>query len=180
MARAGQTLEIPALGGRAVFRETAADTGGERVSFDFYLAPGKLVVQNHFHPNQTESFEVVHGTMQGKVGGEDRTVHEGESASVPAGVPHGWWNSGSDQAHIVVTFRPAMQTELMLETFSRLSLAGKVPDDGTPRFPLMAVLLDDFHDETRPAGVPAPILWVMRKTVAPIARRLGWRGVEKS
>jgi len=177
MATAGQELDIPALGGRAIFRETAADTDGERMTFDFYLAPGKLVVQNHFHPHQTESFEVVSGTMKGRVGGEDRVVGEGESAEVPVGVPHGWWNAGTEQAHIVVTFRPALESELMLETFSRLSLAGKVPDDGRPRFPLMAVLLDDFHDETRPAGVPAPILWLMTTLVAPVARRLGWRGV---
>jgi quercetin dioxygenase-like cupin family protein len=178
VASPGDVLEIPALGGRVVLRETAAKTDGELVSFDFFVEPGKLVVQEHFHPNQAERFEVVSGRMEGKVAGERRVVRQGEVVEVPKGTPHGWWNAGDDQAHLVVEFRPALRSELMLVTFSRLSREGKVPDSGRPGFPLMAVLLADFHEETRPAGVPAPILWGMTRLVAPVARLFGYRAVQ--
>jgi hypothetical protein len=61
----GQTIANPPMGGRMVFRETAASTGGEFLRVDFFLAPGSAIAEEHVHPHQSERFEVVRGRAAG-------------------------------------------------------------------------------------------------------------------
>jgi quercetin dioxygenase-like cupin family protein len=175
MASRGDVLEVPPLGGRAVLLDTAADTDGELMRFEFFLAPAKHVVHTHLHPNQTERFSVIEGTMEGEVNGERRVVEAGGETQIPPGTPHEWWNGGEGEARLVVEFRPALRSEEMIETFARLCEQGKVPESGTPPFPYMVGMLAEFRNETRPAKVPGPIVWVMTRVLAPLLRLLGFR-----
>ena len=49
MARAGDELINPATGLRTVFRETAAETGGELLQVDWIAAPGWTTGPDHVH-----------------------------------------------------------------------------------------------------------------------------------
>ena len=51
-----------------VFRKTAADTNGEYLEMDLYLAPDGHVPGAHVHPKQEERFEVLAGTMELRMG----------------------------------------------------------------------------------------------------------------
>ncbi len=42
----------------------------------------------HLHPSQTERFEVLEGSMNTKIGDEERVYEVGEAFEVPAGTPH--------------------------------------------------------------------------------------------
>src|SRR5215212_1291624 len=88
MARRGEVLESPINGQRAIFRETAEDTGGELLSLDFFVAPGGFLGSEHLHPKQEERIEILSGTLRCRVSGRERSVAGREAIAVPPGTPH--------------------------------------------------------------------------------------------
>jgi hypothetical protein len=62
----------------------------------------------HFHPSQTERFEVLEGAMRTLIGGEERTYGPGEPFEVPAGTPHQMAAEGPTRTRWEV--RPALRT----------------------------------------------------------------------
>ena len=169
------TIEHPITGERIVFRKRAADTGGELLEMDLFVAPHGYVATPHVHPQQIETFEVVSGRLRFRVGGEERTYGPGERAAVPAKTNHAWWNPFEEEARLLVQIRPALGTETMFETFFGLGRDGKVTSKGMPKPLQLMILLRDYRRETT---LPPPISWVVMPVVfllAPIARRLGYR-----
>ena len=63
MIQAGDTLANPVTKERMTFLKTAAETNGEYVLIELSAAPGAVVAAAHVHPSQTETFEVVSGTL---------------------------------------------------------------------------------------------------------------------
>jgi quercetin dioxygenase-like cupin family protein len=170
-----KVIENPVTGERIAFRKRAADTAGELLELDLFLAPGAFVATPHVHPNQTEVFRVVRGHVQVRVGKDLRTYGPGEVATVPPGKRHAWWNPFGDEAHLIVEVRPALGTETMFETFFGLAQDGKTMAGGLPRPLQLLVLLDAYRQETT---MPAPVSWVLTplvKVLAPLARLFGYR-----
>lgn len=163
------------MGARLIFRETAADTGGESMSFEFVLAPNNVIAEAHRHPVQTETVEVLSGAIVGRVDGESAAMSAGAVSTMQPGIPHVWGNEGEKEARLLVTFRPALRSEQFLETVFGLAIDGKLSRKGIPRPLQLAVLLDDYRDEFEPAGIPGPVKRVMTTVVAPLARRFGYR-----
>lgn len=170
MASPGETIENPLMGARIVFRDTAATTRGELLRLDFSLAPGGVIAEEHLHPIQRERFEVVRGTLAGRVNGVDARAAAGESSEVERGVPHCWWNGGTAEAQLVIEFRPALRTESFFESVFALARAGKTDAHGVPRFFQKAVLLTEYADEFRPADVPSSVEWLLTRVAAPVAK----------
>lgn len=142
MARSGETLVVP-MAGRIVFRQTAEETGGELMSFDFYLPVGKESAEAHLHPRQDERFTVISGKVRGRVGGQERTAGPGDAAEMPKGVPHFWWNDGDEEAHLLVEVRPALRTEGFYETMAGLAEGEK----GMPSRLHSAVVMREYRNE---------------------------------
>ena len=63
MAHADEVLENPATGERVVFRQTAADTNGELLEYEFVFRPRGFVAATHVHPRQEERHEVLAGRV---------------------------------------------------------------------------------------------------------------------
>ena len=86
MARAGEKIYNPVQEDSIEFRQADRDTGGQLMS-------GEMVVltrganQLHVHPLQEEHFEVLSGTFGVQIGDEQRSLGEGEEATVPPGTP---------------------------------------------------------------------------------------------
>jgi hypothetical protein len=81
MARRGDIVENPMTGERTTFLETARDTGGELLRFEYVLPPGWSVPE-HVHPRQEERHEIVSGTLSGCVGDRNTTSGKGR-----------WWSA---------------------------------------------------------------------------------------
>jgi len=64
MIRTGQTIENPVTGEVLIFRKTSRDTGGEYVLVETILRSGDTVAAAHVHPYQSESFEVLEGSVR--------------------------------------------------------------------------------------------------------------------
>ncbi len=85
---------------------------------------------DHVRPRQEEHFETISGTLRARVGGEERTLRAGERIVVPPSVAHTWWIDGEEEGHVLVEFRPALNTETFFETMYGLTRDGRVGEDG--------------------------------------------------
>lgn len=63
MLKAGDVLENPVTGERAVVRVGSAQSGGGLLVADLHVRPGGAVMGEHLHPAMEESFTVVRGRL---------------------------------------------------------------------------------------------------------------------
>ena len=173
MARPGDVIENPRTGERIVFRQTALDTNGELLQFDFFVNPHSFAPPRHIHTRVEERVEVISGLLGCHVGGKEQRLGAGEIMMLPRGVPHTFWNEGDEQAHFVVDVRPALNMETFFETLFGLYRDGKTNDAGVPNL-LQAALLAREYDGFL-AGPPIPLQKAGMAVLAPIARLLGYR-----
>lgn len=178
MARAGGTAENPVTQERFVWRKTARDTNGALLQFDLYLQPGAIVGAPHLHPRQEERFAVQSGLLRMTIARQTRQLAAGEEAVVPPGTPHAWSNAGTEQAHVIVSLRPALDAETFFETFCGLARDGKAhPKTGLPANPLQfAVLVAAFKGEMAPASAWQRVVLVpLLSALAVLGRRRGFK-----
>lgn len=177
MVTSGDVLEHPVTREKIVFRKTAGDTGGELCQADLYLPPGAFVAAEHIHPLQEERFEVISGTLRGRVAGKALTSHPGAVVVVPRGTTHVWWNSGDDELHVRVEVRPALRIENFFETFFGLAKDGKVhPKTGLPNPFQLALIMRAYRNELVLAQPPRLVQALLFGLLAPIGRLLGYKG----
>src|SRR5579871_3700735 len=177
MITAGQTVQNPVTGERLVFHETAEETAGEYVRFEAFITPGGSLPTAHVHPSQTETFEIVSGTLDMKLGSTWFEAMPGDTVVIDPGVNHNFRNNGTDVAHFNVEVRPAIRIESLIETMYGLAADGKTNRWGIPNPLQLAVVAREHFDTVRLAFPPA---WTQRAALAvgaPIGRMLGYRPV---
>jgi mannose-6-phosphate isomerase-like protein (cupin superfamily) len=176
MARAGEEIYNPVQGDWIVFGQTARDTGGELLSGEMLVAPsgGNSL---HVHPLQEEHFEVLSGTLGVQIGDEQRSLGQGEEATVPPGTPHRWFNEDDrENARVLLELRPALNTEIFFETLYGLAADGKTDEDGVPSLLQTAVALDGLHKgEIYPATPPIALQKALFALLAPVGKLVGYR-----
>ncbi len=176
MVKSGDVLEHPVTREKIVFRKTARDTNGALFQADVYFQPGAFVAAEHIHPLQEERFEVISGTLRGRVAGKELSGNPGEKFVVPAGTPHAWWNSGDDELHFVAEVRPALRTDTFFETFFGLAQDGKVsPKTGLPNLLQLAVMMHAYRNEIILARPPRLMQALLFGLLASIGRLLGYK-----
>lgn len=177
MVKAGDVLEHPVTREKLVVRKTARDTGGELFQVDVYFQPGAFVAAEHIHPLQEERFEVIAGTLRGRVAGKELSSSPGKTVVVPKGTPHIWWNSGDDELHVLVEVRPALRFESFFETFFGLAQDGRVDSKtGLPNLLQLALMMRTFRNELVLTRPPRPVQALLFGVLAPIGRLLGYKG----
>ena len=175
MIRAGDVIENPVTGERIVFRTTSAETNGEAVVVECFVAPRGAVAMAHVHPSQEERFEVVRGSVGFEVGREKQVAGPGQRLTVPARTPHRFWNAGEEEAHFVCEVRPALQFEQLVETMFALAVDGRTNTKGMPNPLRLAVIARAHFDTVR---LPFPPAWMQRAGLAlgaPLGRLVGYR-----
>jgi mannose-6-phosphate isomerase-like protein (cupin superfamily) len=166
MAHIGQKIANPVSGETITFVTTARESDGELLAFDLELTPDGKVPGLHVHPEQTECFRVVEGTMKFKLGRETIVAQAGDIVTVPAGAAHKFANGGEDVARARVEVRPALRMAELLETAVRLAEDGRTLASGMPRPLALAQFTRKFRREVRGAFPPA---WLQQATMAPLA-----------
>jgi len=174
MIHAGDTIENPVTGERIVFHQTSRETNGEAVVFETFVQPNGFVAASHVHPKQEERFEIVSGTLGLKIGGREIVAGPGETLTVPAGTPHGFWNAGDDEVRFRCEVRPALQFEQLLETMFALAADGKTNRKGMPNLLRLAVIARAHFDVVRLPFPPAFVQRVGLALGAPMGRLVGY------
>jgi len=174
MIQPGQTIENPVTGERVVFTETALQTGGKSTRFETFVSPGGHLPTSHVHPKQTETFEIVSGTLTMKLDGRTFEAGPGETIVIEPGRHHDFANNTDDVVHFKVEVSPALKIESLIETMYGLAADGKTNRWGIPNPLRMAVIAGAHFDTVRLAFPPA---WAQRAALAvgaPIGRLLGY------
>ena len=169
MLEPGDVLENPVTGERFVFRNTARETAGESLVFDFYLAPRGRVPGLHVHPKLEERWQMLAGCAGARIGRRRHRAEAGEQLVVPAGAPHMLWNEGSEELHVLNEFRPALNMEGFLEAFLGLAASGNV-SRRIPPVRQMVALLHSYRDEIALPFVPRGLQRAALAAVAGLSR----------
>ncbi len=129
----------------------------------------------HVHPRQESGMELISGSLVFEVDGVQRKMAPGDSISVPANVPHRFWNDGEEDAHSIGYFRPALATAEFFETLFALAATDRLDAKGMPRLLQLAVMVPEFEREIRPLSPPWPLLRAAALLLGPLARVRGYR-----
>ncbi len=166
MAQAGDTL-TNALGESITFRETTADSGGDRLLLEVLYLPSDRRPPAHYHPRQEERFEVLEGEIVVKRGDEEHTFEAGDLFEVAAGTVHAMWSGEAPETRLRWEIVPALKSEDFFEAIWSL------PEDRRPSPLTLASILTRHRHEFRLASPPYPLQRIVFGTMAFFGRLLG-------
>ena len=165
-------MENPVSGeDRIVFTKTAQQTGGELFELEVFIRAGASGTPEMVHPHQDESFKMLSGSLDVRIGGQEQRLTAGESLIISKGTPHNWWNASDEEAHALVELRPALRSE---ELFA--NLYGLCSEKGALPNPLqLAILINEHWNEGHLTKPPLFVQKVMFGVLAPVGGLLGYK-----
>lgn len=138
-----------------------------------FVRPGGRVAVKHRHPTLTERFRVMRGEVGFLIGEEERVLGPGESAVVPPGTLHDWWQLGEEEAQVVVEVDPGDRFVEMVGTFFGLARDGRSDEKGVPRPLQLAVSARAYSDVMVVASPPPWLQKLAFGLLAPLGRLRG-------
>lgn len=176
MPAKGQILVDSSTGDTYEFLETTSETQGARCTFKSTTHRKGLLVPDHFHLLQDETFEVISGELTILSDGATRKLKSGEKITLPRNQPHNHYNKSDEPLTYIQTVSPALDFEYLVENLVGLSADGKRKGDG---FGLMQELVSLRYLDSKAflAGPPVWLQKIMMNLLAPIGRLLGYRAV---
>lgn len=151
---------------------TAAMTGGDHVAARIFFKGGGPRVRRHFHPRQTERFEVVQGRLAVEVAGSLRVLGPGEQMTIPAGARHQHYAVGPEDAIAIETMTPGLDFDYQLESVFGLGADGRFR--GVTKLVHVLVWMHSMRSAIHLAGLP---VWLQRAAGAIVDRPARWAGV---
>jgi quercetin dioxygenase-like cupin family protein len=177
VSRFGDVYENTVTGERAVILRGDEDGPGQTALVHLTVKPGGAVVGEHIHPGVQERFAVVAGTLGVKLAGEERTLTAGEEATAEIGVPHDWWNAGSDEASVLIELAPGERRfEMMIATLFGLANDGKTNAKGMPNPLQLALIGQEFSDVLQFTKPPLAVQKLAFGALGWLGRRRGYSG----
>ena len=177
MSKAGDVFENPVTGERAVVRVGTEESIDGWMVNDLYVRPGGAVAGEHIHPTIVERFTVRRGQISFRIDGRESIAAVGQLVTVPAGVPHAWWNAGDEEAHVLVEVLdpPGRFGQMIVDLFG-LAQDGKTNDKGMPNLLQTALFSLEYEDVLYFTSPPRWVQKILFTLIAPVARLLGYRG----
>lgn len=171
------TIKAPRSGKRVRYLETPDDDQTDPARFEMWLRapPDSHGPMRHIHPEQDEILEVQDGTLGVWHDGATQSLSAGERVRIPAGDPHRFWNAGDGELHLRGAVSPGLETEAFMYITYGLARDYAATPSGMPLNPLrLAPVLDRYDDLLYLANLPVQLQRAAVRTVAPVARQLGY------
>jgi quercetin dioxygenase-like cupin family protein len=137
-------------------------------------APGGAPPPKHFHPAQSERFEVLEGVLRARVDGVEHELAEGDTLEVHAGAVHQMWNEGDVLARATWQTEPVGRTAEWFAELDALRRDGRVGKDGMPGPLAFGAYLTEYSDAIRLAG-PQPVVRGALLVLGVLGRLRGYR-----
>jgi quercetin dioxygenase-like cupin family protein len=116
---------------------TGRETGGAYFAMEAVVPPGGGPPP-HVHRNEDETFYVVEGACDIRLGEETVQAGAGDFVNVPRGLVHCFHNSGTESMRMILTFTPAGIERFFEETLQRVTDPARPPaetiDDVAARY----------------------------------------------
>jgi len=95
------------IGEKLIFHELLKEPGGDKLIGESFVSPGNGPVM-HTHWLQDESLTVLKGKLGYQIQGQSaKYIDEGETVLFIRGVPHRFWNAGTEVLHCRAWVKPA-------------------------------------------------------------------------
>jgi quercetin dioxygenase-like cupin family protein len=128
----------------------------------------------HIHFAEDEEGYVASGTLSAVVDGRRITAGPGESASLPRGSAHRWWNAGDEQLEFLGHARPVVDLDRYLQAVFEVMNAGA--EGRPPLFYMAHAVLRHRHTQAV-LLMPRPIQAVLFRVIVALGTALGrYRG----
>jgi quercetin dioxygenase-like cupin family protein len=101
------------------FLVTGRETGGAYFAMEAVVPPGGGPPP-HIHRNEDETFYVVEGSCDIRLGDEVVVAGAGDFVNVPRGLVHCFHNAGTEAMRMILTFTPAGIEAFFEETLHRV------------------------------------------------------------
>ena len=176
MVKQGDKIANARTGQRMIFLKTAKETNGDLLEIDSFNPKTDLREPIHIHPKQESSAEVISGKLHFLVNGKEQIIGPGECITIPAGVPHCFWNEDNIEAHSIQRFSPALTIDEFFETFFALSRDGKLNEKGIPAFLHASLIMLKHKNDIRVTNPPWAIQLLTYYTLAPFGLLMSYRG----
>lgn len=164
-------------GDKIKFLETAEDSNGELLRFELSCEAGGEGPPLHYHPVQSESFEVLKGELSIICDGTKTVLGPGDTFTVEANSPHKWQNEGDEDLLCIIKLKPALKTEYFLESVYSLDVQGKTNrETGLPSTLQFAAILNECYGELLLVGPPIPAQKFMAKVIGGFPKIIGYKG----
>jgi hypothetical protein len=140
------------------------------------LPPRRQGPPLHIHHIEDEEGVVTAGTLSAEVNGQQLTFGRGEQVQLPHGLPHRWWNDGTEILGFDGRVRPVVDLDQYLQAIF------EVVNAGPPNRPSLVYLAHIAlrHRRTQTIlVVPPAVQGVLFRIIVAIGTLLGWyRGTE--
>ncbi len=133
-----------ATGDSIDFIQTAKESDGKMSKFIMTLAPKSSWAKSprHFHPYQTETFEVVEGELNLSVGKEKYILRSKDpKVTVDKFTLHSFWNATNNEVKFIAEIYPPRNIEKGIRKTYELSKLGKINKNNIPYNPFYSMLL---------------------------------------
>ena len=110
------------------FLVTGEETGGAYFAMEALVPPGGGPPP-HLHRDEDETFYVLEGRIDFRLGEERVTAGAGDFVNVPRGRVHNFHNAGEEAARLILTFTPAGIERFFEETLERALDPTQPPPD---------------------------------------------------
>lgn len=157
-----------------IFRDHGTDGQGDYVIVEHHVLKQGPLNGPHWHPQLTESFTVVEGSMRFIVDGKERLVKAGERITVHPRQVHQFWNTSESGLKAIHEIRPPGRHWQMFKVVHKLETAGKMSKKGVPYHPLWLGIAWECIDGYL-AGPPRIVQTLVLGGLAKLARLLGYR-----
>jgi len=130
-----ETITNYATGDSIEFLETDKETNGRMSRFIMTLAPKSTWAKRpqHFHPHQTETFKVISGELNIKVGGKHIILKPNDDkVVVERFTPHCFWNAKNEAVSFEAEIFPPKNIEKGIRLTYKLSKQGRVNKNNIP------------------------------------------------
>jgi len=169
-----RTFANPAINDSATFIKTSAETNGEYtlIAIDLGKSDGPPL---HYHNAFSETFEAKEGVLYLQTGKVKRKLNVGESFTVPAGMPHRFYNEADNVIKFHIILKPGHTgMENFIKIFYGLAEDGLTDKKGKPKnFAHLAVALT-ISDSNAPGWMS-----VLSPIIRAVAKRAKKNGTEK-
>ncbi|MCE7992507.1 MAG: cupin domain-containing protein [Roseivirga sp.] len=138
-----------ATGDRIEFLQTDEGTNGRISEFIMTLAPKSSWAKSprHFHPYQTETFKVISGELNLRVGDKHLLLGpDDDKVIVNKFVLHSFWNEQDSETRFIAEIYPPKNIERGLRLTYKLSEEGKINKKNIPHNPFYTLILMKYFD----------------------------------
>ncbi|MEJ0106777.1 MAG: cupin domain-containing protein [Bacteroidota bacterium] len=179
MAYKNKELINPLTGQDILFLQTAKDTNGEYLEMETTYHSNSTEPPLHYHPSQSEDFNVLSGELTVKINGEKRILKQGDTLHINPNESHAMWNTSGNKAVVHWKVQPAMNTENLFETINGLIKDGKTNSKGMPGILQLSLTVSKFSPVFRLAKPSYIIQKILFSIIKPFALLFGYRPVYK-